>query len=120
MKKKVNQQSLLDNSRAHPAICHCSHLLLKCRVATNVSLWLKVQSKWFQKLHICEKVSFDKLLDFPILLLLLLRTLLLSHILLYRCWTFFNTIRVSNSLDPDQAQHFVRPDLDPNICKGYQ
>ena len=24
---------------------------------------------------------------------------------------FSNTIRVSNSLDPDQAQHFVGPDL---------
>ena len=24
---------------------------------------------------------------------------------------FINTIKVSNSLDPDQAQHFVRPDL---------
>ena len=28
--------------------------------------------------------------------------------------SFGNTIRVSNSLDPDQAQHFVRPDLGPN------
>ena len=25
-----------------------------------------------------------------------------------------NTIRVSNSLDPDQARHFVWPDLGPN------
>ena len=52
---------------------------------------------------------------------------------------FFNTIRVSYSLDPDQAQHFVGPDLGPNnlqrlsadnkisgwvwvqtVCKGYQ
>ena len=30
---------------------------------------------------------------------------------------FFNTIRVSNSLDPDQARHFVRPDLDPNCLQ---
>ena len=29
--------------------------------------------------------------------------------------SFRNTIRVSNSLDPDQAQHFVGPDLCP-IC----
>ena len=34
-------------------------------------------------------------------------------------WTFLknsfaNTIRVLNSLDPDLAWHFVRPDLDPN------
>ena len=28
--------------------------------------------------------------------------------------SFRNTIRVSNSLDPDQDQHFVGPDLDPN------
>ena len=28
---------------------------------------------------------------------------------------FQNTIRVSNSLDPDQARHFVGPNLSP-IC----
>ena len=27
----------------HPTIIHCSHLLLKCRVATNTRHWLKVQ-----------------------------------------------------------------------------
>ena len=27
---------------------------------------------------------------------------------------FRNTFRVSNSLDPVQARHFVGPDLDPN------
>ena len=27
---------------------------------------------------------------------------------------------MSNSLDPDQAQRFVGPDLGPNCCKGYQ
>ena len=30
---------------------------------------------------------------------------------------FFNTIRVSNSLDPDQARHFVRPDLGLNCLQ---
>ena len=30
-----------------------------------------------------------------------------------------NTIGVSNSLDPDQARHFVGSDLGPNFCKGY-
>ena len=29
------------------------------------------------------------------------------------------TIKVSSRLDPDQAQHSVGPDLDPN-CKDYQ
>ena len=28
--------------------------------------------------------------------------------------SFRISIRVSNSLDPDQARHFVGPDLDPN------
>ena len=28
-----------------------------------------------------------------------------------------NTTKVSNSLDPDQAQHFVGPDLDPNCLQ---
>ena len=27
---------------------------------------------------------------------------------------------MSNSLDPDQARHFVRPDLGQIVCKGYQ
>ena len=30
---------------------------------------------------------------------------------------FFNTIRVSNSLDPHQAGHFVGPDLGPNCLQ---
>ena len=31
--------------------------------------------------------------------------------------SFRNTIRVSNSLDPDQARHFVGPDLYPNFLQ---
>ena len=30
---------------------------------------------------------------------------------------FFNSIRASNSLDPDQARHFVGPDLGPNCLQ---
>ena len=30
---------------------------------------------------------------------------------------FFNTIRVSNSLDPDQARRYVGPDLGPNCLQ---
>ena len=30
---------------------------------------------------------------------------------------FQNTIRVSNNLDPDQARHFVGPDLGPNCLQ---
>ena len=31
--------------------------------------------------------------------------------------SFRNTIRVSNSLDPDQARHIVGPDLGPNCLQ---
>ena len=57
-----NVQALLlapSLSRAHPALSHCSHLLLKLIVATNISHWLNVK-----KSHICEKVYFNQLLDF--------------------------------------------------------
>ena len=37
---------------------------------------------------------------------------------LFRKISFRNTTRVSNSLDPDQARHFVRPDLDPNCLRN--
>ena len=33
--------------------------------------------------------------------------------------SFRNTIRVSKSLDPDLARHFVGPDLDPNCLQNY-
>ena len=37
----------------------------------------------------------------------------------YTLWMldFFNTFRVSNSLDPDLARHFVGPDLGPNCLQ---
>ena len=38
----------------------------------------------------------------------------MCHILLFGCWNFFNAIRVSNSLDPDQARLYVEPDLGLN------
>ena len=70
-----------------------------------------------QKLHNCEKVYFDQLLDFQILLLLFLHTLLLCHVLNLWMLNFFNTTQVSNSLDPDQARHFVGPDLGLNCLQ---
>ena len=38
----------------------------------------------------------------------------------YEKKSFRNTIRASNNLDPDQAQHVVGPDLDQTVCKSYQ
>ena len=55
-------------------------------------------------------MHFDQLLDVPILLFFYFFTL-------YYCAIFISldsTIRVSNSLDPDQARHFVGPVLGPN------
>ena len=34
--------------------------------------------------------------------------------------SFRNTIRVSNSRDPDQDRHSVCPDLVQTVCKSYQ
>ena len=34
--------------------------------------------------------------------------------------SFRNTLRVSNSLDPEQDQHIVGPDLGLTVCKGNQ
>ena len=42
-------------NRAHPAISHCSHLFLKCRAATHICHWLKVQSRWFKNYIFAKK-----------------------------------------------------------------
>ena len=89
--------------RAHPAISHCGHLLLKCIVATNICYWLKY-SLGGSKLHICEKVFFDPLLDFQILLFIPSHIIIVQYKITLWVLDFFNTIRVSNSLDPDQAR----------------
>ena len=65
-----------------------------------------------QKLHIFETVYFDQLLYFII-------PSHFIHVLYFTLWMLdsFNTIRVSNSLDPDQTRHFVEPDLGPNCLQ---
>ena len=70
-----------------------------------------------QKLHICEKVYFDQLFGFSNIALFIS-----SHFIIVSYFTlwildFFNTIRLSKSLDPDQARHFVGPDLGPNCLQ---
>ena len=104
--------------RAHPAISHYSHLLLKCRVATNMSHKLKVQSRRFKNYIFAKKCILNQLFGLMNLLLLFLHTLLFCHILLFVCWIFFSIPSgCRNSLDPDQAQHFVGPDLGPNCLQ---
>ena len=39
------------------------------------------------------------------------------ELIFFKKKSFRNTIRVSNNLDPDQAGHFVGPDLDPKCLQ---
>ena len=112
MHMKVHNE---EKSRAHPAISHCSHLLQKCRVATIISQWLKVHSRWFK-----NYILVKQLLDFPILLLLFLHTLLFCHILLFGCWI------LSMPSECQTAWIQIRPDIlscliwVQTVCKGNQ
>ena len=44
----------------------------------------------------------------------------MPYLTLWMLEIFFNTIKVSNSLDPDQARNFIRPDLGPNCLLRFQ
>ena len=96
----------------HPAIAHCSHLLLKSRVATNISHWLKVQSRWFKNYIFARKCI---LISFWIFKYCFYYSFTLYCFVIFRYCFFFKTIQVSKSSDPNQARHFVGPDLGP-IC----
>ena len=104
--------SVISWYRAHPAISQCSHLLLKCRVATNISY-----SLGDSKITYLRKSVFWSAFRFSNIAFIIP-----SHFIFVPYFTlwmldFFNTIRVSNSLDPDQARHFVGPDLGPNCMQ---
>ena len=68
---------------------------------------------------ICEKVYFDQLLDFPIFLYY---SFALYYFAIFYSLDagFFTTIRVSNSLDPDEARHFSSLIWVQTVFKGYQ
>ena len=68
-----------------------------------------------QKLHIFEKVYFDQsAFEFSNIASLII---IVPYFTLWML-DFFNTVRVSNSLDPDQAQHFAGPDVGQNCLQG--
>ena len=69
-------------------------------MATNISHWLKVQSRWFKNYQ-CYIAFIIPLHTYYCAIFYSLDA------------GFFNTIQVSKSLDPDQAPHFVEPDLGP-------
>ena len=99
--------------------CHkplLSFAIENSRVATNISHWLKVQSmrlKNYVFVKKCILISFGfSNIAFTIH----------SHLIIVPYFTlwmldFFNTIWVSNSLDPDQARHYVGSDLGPNCLQ---
>ena len=89
------------------AICY-----LKCRVATNITHWLNDKYSLGQVQKLLKETAFFPNIAF----------IIPSHFInvpYFTLWMldFFNTILVSNSLDPDQAQHFVGPDLGPNCLQ---
>ena len=73
----------IETHRAHPVISHCSHLLLKCRMATNISQWLKVQSRWFKNYIFVKKSILISFWIFQYCFYYLL-----CHILLFGCLNF--------------------------------
>ena len=103
-------------TRAHPAISHCSHLLLKIKSGykyKSLAKYILGGSKIIYLQKICILISFW-----------IFQYCFYYSFTLYYCaifyslnTRFFNTFRVSNSLDPDQARHFVVPDLDPNCLQ---
>ena len=87
-------------------------------MATNISHWLKVQSRWFK-----NYISAKKYILISFRFLSNIAFIIPSHIIIVLYFTlwmldFFNTIRLSNSLDPDQARQNVGPDLGPNCLQG--
>ena len=68
-----------------------------------------------EKLHICEKVYFDQLLDVPNFQYFFYYSFTLYYCAIFN--SFDAIIRVSNSLDPDQARYFFGPDLGPNCLQ---
>ena len=85
-------------------------------VATNIWHWVKVQSRWSKNDIFAKKLYFDQLLDFQILL-----SLSFTHFYCAIFYSldagFFQYHPGEKSLDPDQAQHFVGPDLGPNCLQ---
>ena len=86
-------------------------------MATYISHWLKEQSRWFKNYIFAKKCIFSSFSN--IALIIPSHFITVPHFTLWML-DFFNTIRVSNSLDPDQDRHFVGPDLGQTVCKGYQ
>ena len=80
---------------------------MQYRVSLPISSKICTLAPWILS-HIFNSLQFGKL--FCHLWIFFLK-------LTFSKKSFRNTIKVSNSLDPDQAQHFVGPDLGPNCSQ---
>ena len=76
----------------------------------NISHWLKVQSRRLKNYILAKKCI---LISYWIFQYCFKYSFTLYYCAIFYSLDagFFNTIRVSNSLDPDQAKCFVGPDL---------
>ena len=70
-----------------------------------------------QKLEILLKSVFQSAFGFSYIAFIIPSHFIILPYFTLRMLDFFYTIRVSNSLDPDQARHFVGPDLGPNCLQ---
>ena len=93
------------------AICY-----KKSRVVTNISHWLKVQSRWSKNYIFAKKCILISFWIFEYCFFIPSHFIIVSYFTLWML-DFFNIIRASKSLDSDQAQHFVGPDLGPNYMQ---
>ena len=85
-------------------------------MATNISHWLKVQTREFKNDIFAKKCILISFWIFNIAFIIPSHFIVVPYFTLWML-DFFVIIRVSNSLDPDQAQHFVVPDLGQNCLQ---
>ena len=100
---------------ARPAISHCSHLLLKCRVATNICQWLQVQSRWFKNYIFGKKCTLTSFWIFKYCFYYSFTHYYCAICLIFsipsRCQTVWIQIRSDILLGLIWVQ---------TVCKGYQ
>ena len=79
-------------------------------MATNISHWLKVQSRWFKNYIFAKKCILISFWIFE-------NCFYYSFTLFYSLDAGFFQYHPGVSLNSDQARHFVGPDLDPNCLQ---
>ena len=110
----------INSHRFHPAISHCSHLLLKCRVATNISHWLKVQSRWLKNYTFAKNCILVSFWIFEYCFYHSFTLCYCAVFLLFGCWIFSipsgcQTVWIQTRPDISSGLIWVR-----TVCNGYQ